>query len=365
MQAPTARSARDYCTVLTLVTVMLGCQDLSSPTGVTASASDQGALLTNGGGAFSGYEMVPLRLGGLESYATDINNRGAVTGGVYRGSPFQWETRFEAFVWNNGTVQFLGTLGGANSFANAINDLGEVTGTSTTADGQYHAFVWSPGRGMEDIGPGEGHGINANGVVVGTSGPTAFRWTRATGRQVLLPLRDGYQAVALDINRTGVAVGSSLDATGRRAVLWAPDGSGPKDLGTLGGDYSEARAIADNGVIVGTSSTASYLAPFRWTPRGGMEALTMPGYAGNAVGVSLAGAVGESSRFDPPPSRFGTGSADQRQRCLWLPNGWCRPVSSDGTLSAINDSGVIAGVMPTSGQYGFAAVVWRPVGARW
>ena len=45
----------------------------------------------------------------------------------------------------------LGTLGGATSVATAINDLDEVVGSSQTATGQTHAFLWRDGH-MTDLG---------------------------------------------------------------------------------------------------------------------------------------------------------------------------------------------------------------------
>jgi len=350
---------RPLMLVLTSAAVALACQDHSTPTsavpdGAHFAVSDPRFLLPNDAGATAGYEVIRLDMGGLESYAVDINNQSAVAGGAYR------DGTFEAFVWKNGTLEFLGTLGGEFSFANAISDAGAVTGVSSTAAGEYHAFIWRPARGMEDIGAGEGWGINADEVVVGFSGSTAFRWTAATGMVELPALPGGYDSFAFDINNAGVAVGSSADATGRHAVRWVTDGSAPQDLGTLGGDYSQARAIADNGVIVGTSTTASYLAAFRWTPSAGMEPLSGPGVAGQAVGVSAAGAVGGRFRFNPPPHRPGTVPPNYETQCLWPSDGGCRPIAKfNGALSAINDSGVIAGVLETAGPYGFAAVLWR------
>ena len=46
----------------------------------------------------------------------------------------------------------LGTLGGKNSDAIDLNDATQVVGWSETADGNAHAFLWTPGRGMEDLG---------------------------------------------------------------------------------------------------------------------------------------------------------------------------------------------------------------------
>jgi probable HAF family extracellular repeat protein len=352
-------ASRLLSTVLASAALALGCQDHSAPTSAVPDGprfvvSDPRFLLPNDWGATAGYKLIRLNIGGLESYAVDINNDDAVAGGAYR------DGTFEAFVWKDGAVEFLGTLGGDFSFAFAINDGGAVTGVSSTAAGEYHAFIWTPERGMEDIGAGEGWGINQDEVVVGFSGSTAFRWTAATGMVELPALPGGYDSFAFDINGAGIAVGSSADATGRHAVRWDA-GNVPEDLGTLGGYYSQARAIADNGTIVGTSSTEAYLKSFRWTPSAGMEPLSGPGVAGEAVGVSAAGAVGGSFRFNPPPRRPGTVPPNYETQCLWPPNGGCRPIANfNGALSALNDSGVITGVVSTQGPYGFEAVIWRP-----
>lgn len=75
----------------------------------------------------------------------------------------------------------LGTLGGTDSRAVAINDRGQVIGTSSTASGRYHAFIWQDGV-MTDLGvlPGKSNSkaaaINDRGQVVGDSDDRAFLW---------------------------------------------------------------------------------------------------------------------------------------------------------------------------------------------
>ena len=143
-------------------------------------------------------------LGGPNSRALEINNRGMIAG----------EIQGQAAVWTGiGIWQELGVLGGSPfdgsrlSNAQAINDHGWVVGTSTAPAGG--AFLWTPQTGMENLGhlhPGAdvslsfGVDINNHGTVIGQSfgwmnlgseyeqvPPRAFVWTRRTG---MLPLDD-------------------------------------------------------------------------------------------------------------------------------------------------------------------------------
>jgi probable HAF family extracellular repeat protein len=109
--------------------------------------------------------------GGNYSVAWDVNNRGQVVG--WSDTAASGEAR--AFLWEDGEVTDLGTLGGIYSAANGINNRGQVVGSS-----ESHAVLWEDGR-MTDLGtlPGgefESHhvaeDINARGQVVGRS-PTA------------------------------------------------------------------------------------------------------------------------------------------------------------------------------------------------
>lgn len=125
---------------------------------------------------------------GFPAFSSGLNNQGQVVGqsdlaGDFTAHPFLWDPK------SHPHLRDLGTLGGTFGSATGVNDAGEIVGTATTpGDVAFHAFFWSNGV-MQDLGTVKGDGcsvayhINSNGQVVGTSGDGcnevhAFLWQR-------------------------------------------------------------------------------------------------------------------------------------------------------------------------------------------
>jgi len=213
-------------------------------------------------------------------------------------------------------VDDLGTLGGPTSMGLGINASGNVCGGSylTSADphlGGLHAFRWVDGIGMVDVGVlqsvniSEAQGINAGAQLVGGSFvsiggdsiPHAFR-ANATLTMTDLGTLGGDYSYAWDINDQGTITGEAANKAGDvHAFIWTA--SGMRDIGTLGGSTSLGRAINETGQIAGESaiSQANAIRAFRFTDGAGMANLgTLSGGSySSAYDINNAGqVVGES-----------------------------------------------------------------------
>ncbi len=204
-----------------------------------------------------------IDLGGLLNtkfaHVTRLNDSGQVVG----------ISANHAFLWENGVMVDLGTLGGDFSLANGINDLGQVVGESKTLGGETHAFLWDHGT-MSDLGTStetsSAQGINNQGEIVGaissknTRG-SAVLWKNRQRLSLadLAPTGSGSTAFAINANGdvTGVSSGFvSVSGGVVRAVVW--HGGAVRDIGTLGGMHSTACALNDLGDVVGWAETPNH-----------------------------------------------------------------------------------------------------------
>jgi len=83
-------------------------------------------------------------LGGNEAAADDINDLGAIVGWSYLQNNNLLDAH--ACVWINGEIQDLGTLGGRYSRAYGINNANQIVGYSQKANNHDTAFLWESGR---------------------------------------------------------------------------------------------------------------------------------------------------------------------------------------------------------------------------
>jgi probable HAF family extracellular repeat protein len=197
------------------------------------------------------------------------------------------------FVWEEGVMRPLPTLGGHNGFATGANNRRQVVGwaENTVHDPtcappqvlQFHAVVWGPEhdqiRQLPPL-PGDTSGaataINDKGEVVGISGICDQAVGRLTAAHAVL-WHDGTVIdlgnlggdawnTPMAINQHGDVVGflgqagDDLDNPGfLRAFLWTRE-HGIRSLGTLPAHvYSEAHGINDRGQVVGLSCDAAFL----------------------------------------------------------------------------------------------------------
>jgi probable HAF family extracellular repeat protein len=302
-------------------------------------------------------------LGGAASAGNSINNRGWVTG----NSDLPGDRMTRATLWRAGTTVSLGTLGGPNSAVlwPVKNDKGLIVGVSETAKlnplGEdwscsvffptvtHHVcrgFVWRDGsmRALPTLGGPDGFATGANdrGRVVGWAENTVhdptcqapqvlqFRavvWNIRQHKMArrhkiteLRPLSNDTVSAATAINNRGQVVGISGICgfavggfSARHAVLWQH--GTVRNLGSLGGKaWNTPMAINNWGEVVGFANlpgrdqAAPNFHAFIWTRHGPMRDLgTLPGDAvseglgindrGQVVGISCKAGFADCRAF--------------------------------------------------------------------
>ena len=335
------------------------------------------------------YRIVDLgTLGGSESTARGINNRGQVVGSAKLPGDFTrhgvlWTVRGATLARTD-----LGVLHGDFSDTANLNDAGQICGRSSSGErnamgnDQNHAVLFQVSdEGVvtrTDLGTfggaeSDAAGINAAGLIVG-GGPTEPKgsdhsdragmfWVDANGavqRQVIEPPGGSSQAYA--VNDAGWIVGSSSSKQTylTAATLWRPGADGKLraiDLGTLGGTYSSASGINASGLIIGSSPVAQggeEIHAVLWKVDENdhvtrQDLGTLGGAVSSANGINRAGVIVGSSTYEPGLKNpvyhgFVYTAADGMRDINGLVGG--HPVARDikiyGEGRSINDRGEIA-----------------------
>ncbi len=124
-------------------------------------------------------------LGGPNSEAQWINESGLIAGSADFPRPQPAVNPHDAVIWKNGKIKDLGTVDGdACSRAYGLNDRGQVVGTSGDCSNALHAFLWEEGRPMLDLNtlipPDTGFqltnafNINDRGEILAKAAPVGF-----------------------------------------------------------------------------------------------------------------------------------------------------------------------------------------------
>jgi probable HAF family extracellular repeat protein len=278
-------------------------------------------------------------LGGTGAVAEGISDRNWIVG----TSNLAGDQSGHAYLWRDGVMTDLGTLGGPNSSEQlpVKDDRGLIAGWAETSNtdplGEDFCgfgtgltclgFLWQNGvmTPLPTLGGNNGKalGVNNHGQVVGytensTRDPTcippqlldfeAVIWGPKSGEiHELFPLPGDTEAAAFGISDKGQAVGASgVCSNGSlpiHAVLWQKDGK-VKNLGSLGGVLNSLPwAINSRGQVVGQSNLAgdTTVHAFLWTEDNGMQDLgTVPGDSASlSFGINDKGQVVGGSCIDP------------------------------------------------------------------
>jgi probable HAF family extracellular repeat protein len=247
-------------------------------------------------------------LGGADSNAGAINDHGQVVGFAFNAVPDPLSliyfglvgvtngTQTRAYLWENGVMHDLNTLGGPDAVALFVNERGQVAGFSYTDSTSnpvtpfqpgiptVHPFVWTRKDGMKDLGsiggtigycflsPCESGDFNNRGQLValattpGDQGVDPFFWDGEKMIDLFTNTIGGNPVSADALNDTGEIVGAAVFPNHPTdAYLWKNGQA--TDLGTVDGDgCSWAHAINSKGQVVGQSFACdvSTLHTFLW-----------------------------------------------------------------------------------------------------
>ncbi len=203
-------------------------------------------------------DLAPVNSGDIRSSSRlGLNNAGQIASGMLV------DDAYYPAIYNRQTRQTttLGSLGSTSGFtgvATAINDSGVAVGISYLDSGIRHGFVYRNGA-MSDLGSLGGYSgalaINRAGAAVGFSSdsPNGFQRAVIWANNSILDISNGFESQATGINDFGQVVGETMTRSGNQQAFRWTDGTS-ENLGSLApARSSEAFSINNEGNVVGTS----------------------------------------------------------------------------------------------------------------
>ncbi|HEY4257416.1 MAG TPA: hypothetical protein VGM66_09400 [Candidatus Udaeobacter sp.] len=263
-----------------------------------------------------------------------------------------------AFLYSNGQLINIGTLGGEDGQPRGINTSGQIAGYSTLATGSYRAFLYTGGQ-MVALGTlgadySVAYALNDSGQVVGNSahlGGQDHACLFSNSQVIDLGTLGGDTSNAYGINNLGVIAGYSYNSSGDFLGFIYQNGT-MTPIGTLGGSWSIAYAINDQNQIAGQAYTRGNRAAhaFLRLSDGQMVDLgTLGGSGGWGLAINNSGTVVgfATTRRNDYHAFISTngGRMQDLNRLIPANSGWIL-----GQANGINDAGQIAGYGTIRGQ---------------
>lgn len=228
--------------------------------------------------------------------------------------------------------------------------------------------VATPGDGPLDLGTTGGtssaaFGISGSGIyVVGISNnadedPRGFLWDGST--MLELESLGGQESEANAVNNSGLVVGSAIAGDEHR---YAATFQGPvaTSLGTLGGTRSRALWVNDDGLIVGESTDANeHELAFLFADGQmiGLPALPSTNPEAAALAVNISGQI----------VGYSVNASGKFRAVRWIGGGPAKDIApmwqGEAMATAINDAGQIAGHVLVGGGV-VQAAIWQPDGSQ-
>lgn len=291
-----------------------------------------------------GYAISQIPSMGSNSTSIAVNNLGTVIGnysdtsGISRG-----------FIYSNGNMQDVGSLGGATTNLYSLNDAGQVAGFSQATDQSYHPIIYANGV-IHDLGLiATGYGsalINSAGQVatymnVSNNGfdPQIYLFSSNT----ITSLNGSFQApmniAAMAWNNNGQILVSGNSVDGALSGNWIFKNGVVTSIPKLCGTNCSAQAMSMNssGDVVGYSSTVGgYMHAFLYSD-GMLKDLLPQLRNSSATSINDQGQViGNYNSVDGSKQHGFTYQNDQ-----FLDLGTLG--GSNSTVSSLNSSGQIVG----------------------